>query len=471
MCHLFLFHRDLRLHDNTSLIHQIKTLQKNVVPIFIFTPEQIDSKQNKYFSNNSVQFMIESLKDLALQIRKYKGELYCFYGETVQVLSQIHSLRTIKSIAFNADYTPYARQRDDSIQKFCKKNNVEVFCKEDYPLYDILEGQTLKQNDKKPYLVYTPFLKFVSQNLKVRCVDHFTNFSFERYQKLKNISTFFDQGKLDSLYVANANINVRGGRENGLQILKNARQFKLYSKCRNQLTYQTTKLSAYLHYTPISVREVYKKFHGNNGIYRELVFRDFYMNIVYYFPRVLQGQISGKNASFRLEYDQIHWRFSQTNFKKWCEGKTGFPVVDAGMRQMNSIGYMHNRCRMIVSNFLVKDLHIDWRYGERYFATKLEDYDPINNSSGWQWSTGNGTDAQPYFRIFNPWTQQQDYDPKCEYIKKWIPELVAVDVKDIQNWYDPNARRKYTNIKYPAPMVDHDTERKVTLELYKKALK
>lgn len=471
MVHIFLFHRDLRLQDNTTLIYQLKTLKNKIIPIFIFTPEQIDSKRNKYFSNNSIQFMVETLQELRKVITMYKGELYFFYGDTIKVLSQIHLKVKIESIAFNIDYTPYAKKRDESIRNFSKKNNIRVFCKEDYALYDFLDGQTLKKNDKKPYLVYTPFYKFVSENLKVRPVDTFTRFSFEKNQNLQKIPSFFDaEKKLEDLYVANSNINVRGGRENGLKILKNANKFKHYTKCRNTLSYETTQLSAYLHYTPISIREVYKKFHGNTGIFRELVFRDFYMNIVHYFPHVLEGQIKAKNKSFRQEYDKVKWKPKSLNFEKWCKGVTGFPVVDAGMRQMNSTGYMHNRCRMIVSNFLVKDLHIDWRFGEQYFATKLEDYDPINNSSGWQWSTGNGTDPQPYFRILNPWTQQRDYDPNCIYIKKWIPELQSVDKKDIQNWFNPSVRKKY-NIDYPAPMVDHDVQRKITLQIYKKALK
>jgi deoxyribodipyrimidine photo-lyase len=471
MTHLFLFHRDLRIHDNTSLLHQLQTTKQKITPIFIFTPEQIEPSKNKYFSNNSVQFLIETLQELYKIIQKNNGELYFFYGDTIKVLSQIHQSLNVNSIAYNVDYTPYARKRDEQIRLFCKKNNILQYCHEDYPLYDFLNGQTLKSNDKKPYLVYTPFMKFVSTKLKVRPVNRFNKFSFQKNERIKKISTSFDVKKLTTFYQENPSINVKGGRSEGLKILAKANTFKNYEKCRNNLSYDTTKLSAYLHYTPISIREVYEKFKSNQGIFRELIFRDFYMNIVYYFPHVLEGQVKGKNKSFRREYDSIIWKGTKSNFKKWCEGSTGFPVVDAGMRQMNQTGYMHNRCRMIVSNFLVKDLHVDWHLGEQYFATGLEDYDPINNSSGWQWSTGNGTDAQPYFRIFNPWTQQKDYDSKCEYIKTWIPELESVSASDIQKWYDPNIRKKYPTVTYPAPIVNHDEERKITLEMYKKALK
>ena len=195
------------------------------------------------------------------------------------------------------------------------------------------------------------------------------------------------------------------------------------------------------------------------------------MNIVYYFPQTLEGQIKkGGNKSFRREYDSITWSKSSSLFQKWKDGKTGFPIVDASMRQMNQSGYMHNRGRMVVSNFLVKDLHLDWKLGEQYFAQTLEDYDPINNNSGWQWSTGNGTDAQPYFRIFNPWTQQKDYDFECKYIKEWIPELESVPPKDIHLWFKEDIQKKYS-ISYPPPIVNHDEERKKTLEIYKNGLK
>lgn len=473
--HLFLFHRDLRIYDNTTLIHQIKEISKNdsIVPIFIFTPEQIDAKKNKYFSNSSVQFLIESLQDLDVQIQKKNGTLNFFYGDTVKVLEHLHSLFGIQSIGYNKDYTPYAKLRDEKIEKFCQTKNIQLFSKEDYALYDFTNGETLKK-DKKPYLVYTPFMKFVSDNLKVRAPNPFQQFSFEKNTLVKKCKYFLPKEKLDSFYSKQQlKDELKGGRKNSLLILKKLNTFKNYQKCRNMLEYQTTKLSAYLHYTTHSSREVYheivKKLGKSSGLIRELIFRDFYMNIVYYFPRVLEGQVKNtKNKSFQEKYDAIIWENNKSNFEKWCKGQTGFPIVDAGMRQMNESGFMHNRCRMIVSNFLVKDLHLDWRLGEQYFATKLRDYDPINNSSGWQWSTGNGTDAQPWFRIFNPWTQQKDYDPDCKYIKHWIPELESIPPKDLHEWCNTSTQEAYKNINYPSPIVNHTEERKTTLALYKK---
>lgn len=467
MSHIFLFHRDLRIVDNTSLISQLKSIKKPIIPIFIFTPEQINPKTNKYFSNNSVQFMIESLLELESEIHKKGGKLYFFKGKTMTILKKINKLIPINSIGYNIDYTPYARKRDDEIKKWCEINKIEIFVKEDYALYDFIDGQT-KNKSGKPYLVYTPFLNNVSKNLKVRPVDSFSSFKFQIEKKLDS----FTFKKLNTLYTPNPHINVHGGRSNSLKIINNLGKFKNYSKCRNFLTYKTTFLSAYLHYTTCSIREVYfkiiKDLGISSGLVRELVFRDFYMNIIYFFPQTLEGQIKGKNKSFQKKFDSIPW--VNTLFTKWCEAKTGFPIVDAAMMQMKTTGFMHNRCRMIVSNFLVKDLHVDWKLGEQYFATQLEDYDPINNSSGWQWSTGNGTDAQPWFRIFNPWTQQKNYDKDCEYIKHWIPELKNVSPNDIHKWYDETIRNKYPSIKYPTPIVNHDEERKKTLEIFKKHL-
>ena len=197
------------------------------------------------------------------------------------------------------------------------------------------------------------------------------------------------------------------------------------------------------------------------------------MNITYEFPHILKGQISGKNQSYKKEYDNIKWSHNAKWFKAWCDGTTGFPVIDAAMNQIKTIGFMHNRARMFTSSFLTKDMHIDWRDGERYFANNLVDYDPISNNGGWQWSTGSGTDAQPYFRIFNPWSQQEKFDPKCEYIKKWLPELKDVPEKDLHNWFKPEVHKKWLDqgIKYFKPILDHDVERKETLRLYKEGLK
>ena len=505
---IFVFNRGLRIFDNTTLIHQMRQMG-SIIPIFIFTPEQIDKKQNKYFSNNSVQFMIESLQELANDIEKQNGKLYFFYGDVIDVLSSILKDDKISSIGLNFDYTPYARQRSDLIQKFCTKNKITFFEKEDYLLHPILTNQT-KKKDSTPYLMFTPFKRFCMENLKVLSIDKFNKFVFSKTAiKSKYLISSKD---IDKYYTTNPNINTHGGRKNGLQILKNIKSFSKYQKERDYFTYKTTFLSAHNHYMTISIREEYWAIVDNlgkkSGIISELYWREFYTNIVYCFPYVLQGQISSKssksstlisstqNISFKQKYDKIKLLpFNKQWFDAWCEGTTGFPIVDAGMRQLNTTGYMHNRNRMITMSFLIKFMHIDWRYGEQYFATKLVDYDAMMNNSGVQWCAGCGTDAQPYFRYFNPWIQQKKYDPNCEYIKKYVKELSNIDPKIIHKWdtqhyftgqktsstktlftdlrhtsYSSDLQKAGQKIKctYNAPILDHAKEIKITLKLFKK---
>ena len=472
--HIFLFHRDLRLNDNTTLIHQIKTVG-NVVPIFIFPPEQINPSKNNYFSNNAVQFMIESLHELYDVIKEYNGMMYFFKGDNMTVLKAINRIIPIKSIGFNIDYTPYAVKRDNMIKLWCDGHNIPCYMMEDYALYDIIGGQTKKVNNT-PYLKFTPFRNYCMKNLKVREVDKFKLFKFDKNTKLNKLKYNINKSDINDFYELNNHINVRGGRINGLEILKNINTFKDYTQKRDLMNYNTTFLGAYNHFSTISIREVYHTIYDilgkKSGLINELHWRDFYYNICWYFPHILQGQISNMNISFKKEYENIVWSYNKKLFEKWCNGETGFPLIDSCMKQLNTVGFMHNRGRMVCASFLTKDLHIDWRWGEQYFATKLVDYDPISNSQGWMWCCGNGTDSQPWFRIFNPWTQSIKYDKDCIYIKKWLPELNSVPNKDIHNWYKPSIHNKWldNNIKYYIPIIEHDEERLKTITLYKKGL-
>jgi deoxyribodipyrimidine photo-lyase len=473
--HIFLFHRDLRLVDNTTLIHQLQK-EKTIVPIFIFPPEQIDKKINKYFSNNSVQFMIESLYDLSNEIKSKSGKMYFFKGDNITVLKKIHKIENIESIGFNIDYTPYAIYRDKEIENWCSLNDIQCYSKEDYVLYDILTDLT-KKKDKTPYLVFTPFKNHCLNDLEVRQIDKFNKFKFYQNNDLTKIKYNIDESEINNFYKENSDINVHGGRKNGLKILSKIDKFKDYTKKRDNLIYNTTFLSAHNHFSTVSIREVYyavlNKLGIKSGLINELHWRDFYVNITFAFPKVLQGQIKGNNKSFKEKYDDIKWSYNKKLFDKWCNGETGFPLIDAGMKQLNQTGFLHNRNRMCVASFLTKDLHIDWKLGEKYFATKLVDYDPMSNSGGWLWVMGGGCDAQPYFRIFNPWTQQKKYDPDCEYIKKWIPELNDIPNKDIHNWFKSEIHNKWLtdNINYYVPIINHDVERLETLKIYKKSLK
>ena len=459
MANIFIFHRDIRLFDNTALIKQIKTYG-SIVPIFIFTSEQINPSINKYFSNNSVQFMIESLTDLNNNIKKYNGKIY-FYetSDIISLLTKLNKLHKINSIGFNLDYTPYAIKRDNDIINFAQLNNINIITAEDIVLYNIIEGETKNKNNNNPYIVFTPFKNHCLKNLQVRKPDKFNKFKFIKISEYN-----FDINNINNYYKENPYINIHGGRKNGLKILSNINNFNNYNKERDTLTYKTTFLSAHLHFCTLSIREVYYKIinilGSENNLINELHWRDFYMNITYYFPKVLKG------CSFKEKYDNIKWDNNNILLEKWKNAQTGFPIIDAAMRQLNKTGYMHNRCRMIVASFLTKDLHIDWRLGEKYFANNLIDYSPMQNNGGWQWASSSGCDSQPYFRIFNPWTQSKKYDIDCKYIKFWIPELVNIPNKEIHNWF--KYYDKYDI--YYKPIIDHDVARKNTLILYKKYL-
>lgn len=472
---IFLFHRDLRIIDNTSLINQIENHETST-PIFIFPPEQINPKKNKYFSNNSVQFMIESLHDLADSIKNMDGELYFFKGDNLKVLEAIHKNEKIKSIAFNIDYSPYARKRDNIIKNWCNKNNIECIMKEDYLLYDIMKGETKKQ-DGTPYMVFTPFKNYCLKNLKVRAINKFNKFNFKKYSNLKKIKYNITEKQIDDFYQDNPLISVHGGRSNGLKILSHLEKWDEYDAERDFFSYNTTKLSAHNHFTTISIREVYykiiEKLGKNTKLINELHWRDFYTNITFNFPHILQGQVKGKNKALKYKYDMIKWSHDKKLIDCWSNAKTGFILIDAAMEELNQTGFQHNRGRMNTSSFLVKILHIDWRIGEKIFATKLTDYDAMINNNSWQWTSGSGTDAQPYFRIFNVWTQLKKFDPDCSYVKKWLPELKDIPNNDLFNWYDPEIHEKWLKlgIKYYKPIVDYTKERNITLNIYKKSLK
>jgi deoxyribodipyrimidine photo-lyase len=448
---IFIFRRDLRIYDNLGLLYACKN-SKEVIPIFIFTPEQIDD--NSFKSNNAVQFMIDSLKDLN---KSLNGKLGLYFGKQDEVIKKLLKKNSdIDAVVFNTDYTPYALKRDKAIAKVCKKLKKKCFGSHDYLLHKI--GKFLK-DDGTPYKVYTPFFKMAS---KFKVDKPKTN-KYKHYKTLNNISASISFSDTNKFYETNKNILVEGGRTHALKILNKLDNFSNYNNKRNDLTYETTQLSAYIKFGNISIREVYHKLKSKvsntNQLFKQLYWREFYYYIAYYFP------VFGK--SMKPKYDKIKWKSDNSIFKKWCEGKTGYPVVDAGMREMNETGYMHNRSRLITSNFLVKLCLISWEKGEKYFAQKLTDYDPSVNNGNWQWTSGSGADSQPYFRIMNPWTQSDKFDKNAEYIKKWVPELKDVEPKHIHNW---EKFHKQYDINYPKPIIDYKSSRKKTLDTYKKYL-
>ncbi|MCB9493062.1 MAG: deoxyribodipyrimidine photo-lyase [Epsilonproteobacteria bacterium] len=451
---LFIFRRDLRLNDNTGLITAHTTSEK-VVPIFIFTPEQVTDK-NKYRSLNAIQFMIESLQDLEGQLKKKKAKLYLFYGNPETVVSGLIKKEKIDAVFVNHDYTPYGKRRDNSIKRACKKNKAAFVSSPDLLLLE--PDQALKKN-KQPYTIFTPFYKNASKHAVALPTQH-------RFSNFFTGSLAGSQGK--SIYTKflaqeNDSISVHGGRSKALNIFKRLSTFRLYDKERNIPAREaTTGLSAHLKFGTISVREareaIIKKLGKTHTLIKQLYWRDFFTHIAFHFPHVF-------GHAFHKKYDKLAWKNSKKLFHAWQQGKTGYPLVDAGMRQLAQTGFMHNRVRMVVASFLVKDLHIDWRWGEKHFAQLLVDYDPSVNNGNWQWAASTGCDAQPYFRIFSPWLQQKKFDHDCKYIKTWVEELKNVEPKYIHNW------DKYHDDfegDYPAPIVEHGAASTHAKSMYKK---
>lgn len=455
---LFIFRRDLRIEDNIGLAMTSKKCE-NLYCCFIFTPEQITS-QNHYKSDAAVQFMMESLQDLSASLATKGGELLCFYGENTTVLKVLIKQLEIGGVFFNRDYTPYARARDASIKAVCENLGIECQQFEDYYLYP---PGTVFSGSGNIYKKFKPFYdkvlpldvpKIGEQRVRNGCFLR-TSRKLDRRLSLRDAITRFSPKSLDSVVV-------KGGRSQGLRQLAAARTSqKQYEKTRDTFAINTSLLSAHLKFGTISVREVYwmfrREFGKSSEILRQLIWREFYAHILYGEP----GMVSHKKNNPH----GIKWNQNRRWFQLWCEGRTGFPIVDAAMRQLNQTGWMHNRGRLVVAVFLTKVLLIDWRWGEQYFATKLVDYDIASNNGNWQWVASTGADNMPYFRTMNPWTQAREHDPDCEYIKKWIPELRNASTEQVLKWEE-----KWDETIYLKPIVDFSEQRLKSLALYKKYL-
>jgi deoxyribodipyrimidine photo-lyase len=452
---LFIFRRDLRIVDNNGL-NFLSELCNNIYTIFIFTPEQVGSG-NKYKSDNSVQFMIKSLEDLASDIHSKGGKLFTFYGKNNKVIADCIKAWDINVVAFNLDITPYARIRDDEIVKMCQKMKVYVTYDHDYYL---TEPGTVLNGSGEVYQKFTPYYdtaKKIKVEKPITKKLHFKSSDAHIPNKIT-----LDLAMKKFVGKENQEILVHGGRTEALKQMRiAAKNIKNYSVSRDELSKPTSQLSAFIKFGNVSIREVYHAFKSNHAFIRQLYWRDFYSSILYSFPQVL-------GHSLKPKYDKIKWHHNEGWFQAWCKGMTGIPIVDASQRQLLLTGWTHNRGRMISSSILIKILLIDWREGERFYAEHLVDYDVANNNGGWQWSSGGGSDAQPFFRYFNPYTQSKEHDPKCEYIKKWIPELKDVPNEDIHNW--DTAWVDHKDIKYPKPIVDYKEQREKSIKMYKDAL-
>ena len=511
---IHIFRRDYRLDDNTTLIEACKT-HSIILPIFIFTKTQIDKSINPFRSDNSLQFLCYSLKDLDLQLKQVsnnKSQLTIFYADEkndeYSILDTlIKNIKNVKSVSFNMDYTNYSKIRDEKIKKMCESNNVKCLSLEDIclnPTGSVLNGSGT------PYTKFTSFWRAASSKeirkpINNKYNNYYTsgntinnNINIILKKLNKNIIKIDDILKPNGLIMGpyNDKLPESGGRRNGLAILHNIKHWNDYIENRDMLTYKTTHLSPFNKFGCVSIREVYwtmmsKLGNKNNveeGIIRQLFWRDFFYCLSYYNPQIYtEKALSPKYRSLKWATDKT----SMDNFKKWCDAKTGYPIVDACMRELNTTGYMHNRGRLIVSNFLCRLLNIDWKLGEKYFATKLYDYDPAQNNFGWQVSGSNtsGTTSRPLEQtIMNPWIQSAKFDNEGKYIKFWCPELENVKASHLHKWNiyytkyhldggdggdgegDDGDDNNKLHIKYISPIVDYNIEKEKNLKMYKKYL-
>lgn len=443
----------MRLSDNYGLLQALLN-SKQVIGCFIFDPQQI-SKKNSYASSNAIQCMIKSLQGLDHELHKKGSRLYLFYGKPHNIIQKLIIDEKIDTVFVNQDYTPFSMKRDEAIEKLCIKHGVSFISTQDLLLNN---PETIMSGNGTPYTIFTPFYKKSLMFPVTKPEDKIPGNFYSKPIKSAQSSKIFKK----ILPKLNPKIHVKGGRQEGLKLLAQIKKLGNYTKTHDIPALSTSNLSAHLKFGTISIREAYWHIAAvlgkNHSLLRQLYWRDFFTYITYHSPFVF-------GHAFHEKYDKLPWKNDPKDFKAWCDGKTGFPIVDAGMRQLNETGWMHNRVRMIVASFLIKDLHIDWRWGEKYFAQKLVDYDPAVNNGNWQWSASTGADAQPYFRIFNPWLQQKKFDPQCIYIKKWVPELKNSDHKIIHTWYNLSHK---TIKNYLRPIVDHPKEGTKAKMIYKK---
>ncbi len=425
---IFWFRRDLRLEDNSGLSEALAS-GKPVLPIFIFDTEILDRLEDR--ADKRVNFIYSAVKELKSQLEKKGSAIKVMYGAPVKVFTDIISNYKVDTVFTNHDYEPYAIDRDNKVNALLQKNSIGFKTFKDHVIFERLE---VSKDDGKPYTVFTPYSKRWKSVLSEKDYRSWvTENNFWKTDPLPLIS-------LEEMNFIPVDMQYPSDQLNEEILIKYHQQRDIPS------IEGTSRMGVHLRFGTVGVRELVRRSMGKNETYlNELIWRDFYQMILANFPRVGQG------LSFKPEYEAIPWRNNETEFQKWCKGETGYPIVDAGMRELNASGFMHNRVRMIVASFLTKHLLIDWKWGEAYFAQKLLDFDFASNNGGWQWAAGTGCDAAPYFRVFNPYLQTKKFDPQLKYVRKWVPE--------------------FESFEYPKPIVDHEFARKRCLEVYSKALK
>ena len=433
------------MHDNAGLYHALKGPHP-VLPLFIFDRNILDDLRNK--QDARVTFIHQALTDLQENLTALGSTLLVRYGSPEEIWPALLQEFNVAAVYTNRDFEPYAIQRDTSVAKALGKQNIPFHTYKDHVIFET--GEVLK-SDGTPYTIFTPYSRRWLEKLETKRMKIAK--AGEAPEKLSFYFASYPTEKYAHNLLKTSPIPIPSLEEMGFR--RNAILFpsasvtrgliKNYDKTRNfPAVNGTSKLGIHFRFGTISIREKAQHAQQLNATYlNELIWRDFYSQILGHFP-----QVAGH--AFRPQYDKMEWRNAPEDFEKWCKGQTGYPIVDAGMRELNTTGFMHNRVRMITASFLTKHLLIDWRQGEAYFAEKLLDFDLASNSGGWQWAAGCGTDAAPYFRIFNPTEQTKKFDPEFKYIKQWVPE--------------------FGTPQYPKPMVDHVFARERCLTTYKKAL-
>lgn len=432
---IFWFRRDLRFEDNVGLYHalyQAKLNGQKVLPLFIFDKTILDKLEDK--NDRRVDFIHRTIMYMQSELIEKGKSMWVENDQPINVFIAYLKKYKIAGVYTNRDYEPLAIERDEQIQSLLEKNNIEFHSFKDQVIF---EKEEVIKDDGKPYTIYTPY----ANKWRTYWASHVPKI----HPSIKLMDYFIDSKPLPIPSLKQLGFNKTDLTVPPIQW--DANLVKKYTDQRNFPAIKgTTQLSVHLRFGTLSVRQLALATQSlNSTFFNELIWRDFYHMILWHFPQV------GKGKSFKAQYDFIEWRNNEKEFQAWCEGRTGYPIVDAGMRELNTTGFMHNRVRMIVASFLTKHLLIDWRWGEAYFAQKLLDFDLAANNGGWQWASGSGCDAAPYFRVFNPRLQTEKFDKELKYIRKWIPEL--------------------DSLSYPKPIVVHEEARVRVLAAYAKALK
>lgn len=425
---IFWHRRDLRITDNSALYHALKE-NESVQPIFIF-----DSEILKQLPKNDqrVRFIYQEIQRIKNQYQQFDSDLIVYHGNPIELIPQIMEDFGANTLYTNKDYEPYAIKRDKYLYDLFQLKNWLFIAKKDHVIFE--KNEVIKA-DGKPYTVFTPYANKWREKL--------TDFYLKSYPTEKYLDSLNKRNRSDLISLSHLGFDDTLIHQFPSKSVSD-KLLSLYGQQRDIPSINgTSRLSLHLRFGTISIRQLAQQSKFHSVYLNELIWRDFYQMIIYHFP-------NSERESFKKQYDRIVWENNETQFIAWCKGKTGYPLVDAGMRELNATGFMHNRVRMIVASFLCKHLLIDWRWGERYFAEKLLDYELASNIGGWQWAASSGCDAAPYFRVFNPTLQQERFDKKMEYIKKWLPE--------------------FGTSAYPNPIIEHTFARERVLKRYKEAL-